>query len=224
MSEGKEIRCGEWTPKIRSPIPCRVARKAHRGRQRPSLRMRWLMWRARFSIPTLLARTDERKAVAWIAGINGGLAIVFISLFAWLSNAPLVFPALGPTAFILFSAPFSPAAAPRSVILGHWIGMASGFAAWFLVTRLSGGAISLQDQGWPLLCSASLALALSSALLLRFSCPHPPACASALVVAVGGVTDWLGLLSMAAAVVLLTVQAVCINRIAGVRVPTWSPG
>lgn len=182
------------------------------------------MWCARFSIPTLLARADERKVVSWIAGINGGLAIVVISLFAWLSGAPLVFPALGPTAFILFSAPFSPAAAPRSAILGHWIGMVSGLAAWHFVTRLSGEAVSLQDQGWPLLCSASLALALTPALLLRFSCPHPPACASALIVALGGVTDGLGLLAMAAAAVLLTAQAVCINRIAGVRVPTWSPG
>lgn len=193
-------------------------------RQRRSFRMRWLMWRTRFSIPTLLARADERKVVSWIAGINGGLAILVISLFAWLSGAPLVFPALGPTAFILFSAPFSPAAAPRSAILGHWIGMASGLAAWHFITRLSGEAVSLQIQGWPLLCSASLALALASALLIRFSCPHPPACGSALVVALGGVTDGLGLLAMAAAVVLLTFQAVCINRIAGVRVPTWSPG
>lgn len=192
-------------------------------RPRRSLRMRLLVWRARFSIPSLLALADERKVVSWTAGINCGLAMLQISLFAWLSDLPLVFPALGPTAFILFSAPFSPAAAPRSVIMGHLTGMVSGCAAWHLMTYLSGGMVSLQDGGWPLLCSASLALAVTSLLLVRLSYPHPPACASALIIALGGVTDWLALLAMAAAVVLLAFQAVCINRMVGVRVPTWSP-
>lgn len=192
-------------------------------RPRRSLRMRLLVWRARFSIPSLLALADERKVVSWTAGISGGLAMLQISLFAWLSDLPLVFPALGPTAFILFSAPFSPSAAPRSVIMGHFTGMVSGFATWSLMTHLSGGAVSLQEGGWPLLCSASLALALTSTLLVRMSYPHPPACASALIIALGGVTDWRELLAMAAAVVLLAFQAVAINRIAGVRVPAWSP-
>ena len=74
-----------------------------------------------------------------------------------------------------------------------------------------------------MLGSASLALATTCLLLVRLSYPHPPACASALVVALGGVVEWVELLAMAAAVLLLTVQAVCINRIAGVRVPVWSP-
>ena len=71
--------------------------------------------------------------------------------------------------------------------------------------------------------SASLALAITCLVLVRFSFPHPPACASALVIALGGMTDWFELLAMGAAVVLLTFQAVCINRLAGVRVPIWFP-
>ncbi len=188
-----------------------------------SLRMRWMVWRARFSIPSLLALGDERKAVALITAINGGLAILNISLFAWVCDLPLVFPALGPTAFILFSTPFSPAAAPRSVVMGHVTAIAAGCAVWHLMTFLSGEAISLQNGGWPLFGSASLTLAVTCLLLVRLSFPHPPACASALIIALGGVTDWPELLAMAAAVVLLTFQAVCINRLAGVRVPTWSP-
>ena len=183
---------------------------------------RWTIWRARFSTPALLARFDERKVVSLVAAINGGLAILAIGFFAWLVDLPLIFPALGPAAFILFSAPMSRAAAPRCVILGHFSAMASGFAIWHFMSALAGRPVSTLTGGWPLFCSASLALAVSSLLLVRLSCPHPPACASSLVVALGGVTDWLDLLAMALAVVWITAQAVAMNRFAGLPVPTWS--
>ena len=70
--------------------------------------------------------------------------------------------------------------------------------------------------------SASLALAVTSVLLVRLACPHPPSCASSLIVAMGGVTDWFGVLLMAVAVVWITAQAVAMSLLAGVPVPTWS--
>jgi CBS domain-containing membrane protein len=188
-----------------------------------TLKMRWRIWRARFSTPALLARFDERKTVSWIAAVNGGLAILIITLTAWLSNSPLVFPALGPSAFILFTAPLSTAAAPRSVILGHFTAMASSFVIWNSVSYLNGAPVSLEASGWPLLSSTSLALAVICLLLVRLSCPHAPACASSMVVAMGGVPNWSDLLCMAFAVVLITVQAVAMNRLAGLPVPTWAP-
>ncbi|MFQ6049283.1 MAG: HPP family protein, partial [Phycisphaerae bacterium] len=65
-------------------------------------------------------------------------------------------------------------------------------------------------------------LAVTCLLLVRLGCPHAPACASALVVATGGVVHWSGLLCMFLAVVLLTVTAVGIHRIGSVRAPAWS--
>jgi len=81
----------------------------------------------------------------------------------------------------------------------------------------------MEAGGWPVFCGASLALASSCLFLVRLSCPHPPACASSLVVALGAVTDWRDLLLMALVVVWLTVQAVAMNRFAGLPVPVWSP-
>ena len=81
----------------------------------------------------------------------------------------------------------------------------------------------MEDAQWPTFLSAALALAVTCMLLVRLSCPHAPACASALLIALGAVTDWVELLALAVAVVVLTVQAVCINRIAGLNVPIWSP-
>lgn len=188
-----------------------------------SLRTRWLMWRARFSPPALLARFEERKVVSGLAAVNAGMAILTIGLVAWLTNLPLVFPALGPSAFILFSAPLSPAGSPRSVILGHLTAMACGFAAWLLVSRLSGTTVTIGSGTWPPILSAVLALAGCCLVLIRIACPHPPACGSGLVVALGAVTQPTEMLIMALAVVWLTAQAVFMNRLAGLPVPAWRP-
>jgi CBS-domain-containing membrane protein len=187
-----------------------------------SLRARWLSLRARFSVPGLLAAVDEHRAVSLVAGVNGGLAVLTISLFAWITDLPLLFPALGPSAFILFSKPFAPDAAPRSVVLGHLVAMGCGLATRHLVGFVSGSPVSLEAGGWPAVASASMALALTCLLLVRLSTPHAPACASALIVAVGGVSGWLGVPAMALGVVIVTLQAVCVYRLAGLNTPIWS--
>jgi len=159
------------------------------SRNRISLKTRWTIWRARYSTAGLLARLDERKAIALVAAVNGGLAILAIGFFAWITNLPLTFPALGPTAFILFATPTTESAAPRSIILGHFSGMATGWTVWYLMSTVVGGPVSIQAGGLAPVVSASLALAITCGLWVRLSCPHPPACASSLIIALGGVTD-----------------------------------
>jgi len=188
-----------------------------------SLSVWWLTWRARLSIPSLLATGEERKVISLITGVNGALAILTVSLLAWLTGLPLVFPALGPTAFILFSKPFSRDAAPRSVVLGHFSGIAAGIVTWHLFSYLGNEPVSLDVLGWPAFASAALALALTCFLLVRLSCPHAPACASALIIALGGATGWLNLLAMVIAVVVLSGQGLLIYRMGGVKTPSWAP-
>lgn len=188
-----------------------------------SLRRRLLTWRARWSIPSLLAARDERRLISLVAATNGGIAILIISVLARVVDLPLLFPALGPSAFILFSSPFSRAAAPRSVILGHLSAIAAGVAIWHFVTMICGEPVSLDMSGWPILASASLALAVTCILLVWLACPHAPACATALIIALGAANGWSDLLGMASGVVLLTAQAILISRIAGINVPIWFP-
>lgn len=190
--------------------------------RRVGLLRRCSRWRARLSIPSLLAGFDDRKVVALVAAVNGGMAILILAGLAWLVDLPLLFPALGPSAFILFSSPFSPAAAPRSVIVSHFVGIAVGYAAWRLVNLASGPPVSLETGGWPILVSASMAMAAVCVLLVRLACPHAPACASALITAVGAADGWVPLFGMAAGVILLTVQAILIGRLAGLGTPIWS--
>lgn len=191
--------------------------------RRRAFRRRWLIWRARLSVPSLLARSDERRVISIITAINGGVAILMISTLAWLSNLPLLFPALGPSAFLLFSKPFSNECAPRSVIVGHFVGMGSGLVIWHLASViLSRGALT-QEGGFPVFACAALALGATCVLLVWLSCAHAPACATALIFALGAADSWSAVMGTAAGVVLLTAQAVLINRMVGVAVPTWSP-
>ena len=188
-----------------------------------SLKRRLTVWRAYLSIPTLLASADERSVVSAVAALNAAIAILTIGGLAWALDMPFVYPALGPTAFILFASPFSRAAAPRSIIIGHGSAILCGWVSWHVMSFLSGQAVSPTTQDAPLFVSASLALALTCILLVRLTCPHAPACASALIVAVGAASDWLTVLGMVVGVVLITAEAVVISRLAGVKVPLWSP-
>ena len=185
------------------------------------LRTKWLIFRARFSTPALLASHDEAKVTSVVTALNGGATVLVLGTFAWLMDLPLIFPALGPTAFLLFSAPLSSAASPRSVVLGHLTALAAGFAVWNLVTWVSGDRVSPGVGGWPVVASASAALALTCFLLIRLSLGHPPACASSLVVSLGAVTNLADVLLIGLAVVILTWVAVIINRIFAGPVPWW---
>ncbi|MCZ6684341.1 MAG: HPP family protein [Planctomycetota bacterium] len=191
-------------------------------KRRTSLKLRWLTLRARFSIPGLLANADERKVVSLVAATNGALAILIFSLVAWLSNLPLVFAALGPTAFTLFYKPFAPDAAPRSVVIGHFTAIAIGFAVHQFVGLLCPETPSLEHNAFPVFLSAAAVLALTCFTLVRCSCPHAPACGTALIITLGG-AEWPQAIAMAMAVLVITAQAVVIHRLAGIRTPAWSP-
>lgn len=193
------------------------------GKPQLTLRTRWLFWRARLSTPALLACRNERQVLARVTPISAAVVILTISLFAWLTDLPLVFPALGPSTFILFTTPLSPAGAPRSVVLGHLSCLCCGAFAYHTVTLLTGQPVSIDHVGAPLVLSAVLALALATWSLVKLNCPHPPACASSLVVALGGLTDPVDLFLTAVVIVWLAAEAVIVNRLAGLPVPLWRP-
>jgi len=68
--------------------------------------------------------SPRRDSTWWIgvfAMVNGGLSTALTACGALATGEPLVFPSLGPTAFMLFYQPRSPAASPRNTVLGHLV-------------------------------------------------------------------------------------------------------
>ena len=76
--------------------------------------------------------------------------------------------------------------------------------------------------GWDRVAAAGLSLAFTGALMMLLDCPHPPAGATTLIVSLGIVTRPFHLVVIEVAVALLTLQAIGINRLAGMEYPLWS--
>jgi CBS domain-containing membrane protein len=184
-----------------------------------------LMTRAR--MPWLLRYHKRSVVLAVFSFISGCISIGLMTAIAVVTHSPFIFPSLGPTAFLFFYRPSAPAASPRNTILGHTIGACVGYLC-LVITNLTvagpvaGPALST-GLTWPRILAAALSLGLTAGLMILFRTPHPPAGATTLIVSLGILTQPWQLLVLMAAVVVLTLQAIAINRLAGVPYPLWSP-
>jgi CBS-domain-containing membrane protein len=170
----------------------------------------------------LVGHPSERLIWAAFTFVNGFVTIAILAALAMALRSPFVFPSLGPTAFLFFFSPRSPAAAPRHAVYGHAIGLLCGYAAlWICGLESAGSAMSGGVDAWRVL-AAALSLALTGALMILLRAVHPPAGATTLIVSLGIVTLPQQLLVIELAVVLLTLQAIVINRHAGIDYPFWA--
>jgi CBS-domain-containing membrane protein len=177
----------------------------------------------RLRIPALTKRHDSTVVLGTFACVNGLIAIAAMSFVAFATDEPFVFPSLGPTAFLLFYTPLQPAACPRNTLGGHAIGAAAGYvslvvfdltdAAPALATGVTGARIG----------AAALSLGLTSGAMVLARVPHPPAGATTLIISLGIFREPWQLVVLMIAVVLLVLQGLAINRLAGIRYPLWSP-
>lgn len=169
-------------------------------------------------LPGRFPAADDRNAPRVVRSLylfaNSFLTIGLLALLAMLFGTPLVFPSLGPTAFMLFHDSQSKSSSARITILGHAIGIACGFAALWL-TGLANAPPTMTEQLTParVLCAA-VALSSTGLLMNIANLWHPPAGATTLIVALGFITQPYHLLIMEAAVIALVVLAVGINRVA----------
>lgn len=168
------------------------------------------------------ARFDPQLVLATFNFVNAGVSITLIAFIALLSQEAFIFPSLGATAFLLFYLPLAEAASPRNAFCGHLIGAVVGW--------LSLVAFGLQDQPsamlngveLPRVGAAGLALGITCFVMVLLRTVHPPAAATALMVALGTMTSLYQIGVLMAGVVLLLAQAMVINRLAGIPYPIWA--
>jgi CBS domain-containing membrane protein len=185
-----------------------------------SVVLRGLLVRFRFS--NLAERHESRWLLSLFSFINGCLSIAIMATVALVSGQPFIFPSLGPTAFLFFYTPLAPPASPRNTIIGHLIGALSGLGSLVI--------FGLQDVGPALTTgvttervgAAALSLGLTSGLMVLLKSPHPPAGATTLIISLGILRTFEQVVVLMIAVILLTCQALIINRLAGLPYPLWS--
>jgi CBS-domain-containing membrane protein len=159
----------------------------------------------------------------WAAYVfaNGLLSIGLLALLAVSTGIPFVFPSLGPTAYQLFFSPRAEASAPRNTLIGHAIGLICGYVAFRFTGIPISSVLLSHDFEWPPVLAAALSLAITAAFMILVMASHPPAGATTLIVSLGIITKPSYLVIMEVAVFVLTIQAFCINRLAGIPYPVW---
>ena len=80
----------------------------------------------------------------------------------------------------------------------------------------------LEEIHWPRVLAAALSLAATGALMILFRVVHPPAGATTLIISLGFITTPAHLVVIEVAVALIVLQALAVNRLAGIDYPLWS--
>jgi CBS domain-containing membrane protein len=177
---------------------------------------------ARLRLTHLLRRHAERPVWALFMFLNGFVTIALLAGVAMVSGTPFVFPSLGPTAFLFFFTPRTPAASPRHTIYGHAIGIVCGYGALRLFGLEHAPAAMITGVSAARIGAAALSLAATGAVMILLRAAHPPAGATTLIISLGIVTRPFDLFVIEIAVAILTLQAIVINRLAGVDYPLWA--
>jgi CBS-domain-containing membrane protein len=177
---------------------------------------------ARLRLTNLLERYPKRGVLATFSLVNGFISIAILAAVALITDEPFVFPSLGPTAFLFFFTPTAPAASPRNAILGHLIGALAGYGCLVGFGLQDEGPATAVGVNTERALAAGLSLGLTSGLMVLLNTPHPPAGATTLIISLGVLSEFDQVVTLMVAVVLLTVQAVVINRAAGIDYPLWS--
>jgi CBS-domain-containing membrane protein len=176
----------------------------------------------RLRLTRLLGRFNERWVWAAFMFINGFITIALLAATAMVTRIPFIFPSLGPTAFLLFFSPNAPTASPRHTIYGHAIGIFCGYGALWLMHLQHAPPALVTGVDLHRVVAAALSLAATGALMILLKAAHPPAGATTLIISLGIVTRPFYLVIIEVAVVLLALQAIVINRLAGLDYPLWA--
>jgi CBS-domain-containing membrane protein len=177
---------------------------------------------ARLRLTRLLGHFPERPVWAAFMFVNGFITIAMLAGLAMATRTPFVFPSLGPTAFLFFFTPTLPTASPRNTLLGHAIGIACGYGALLLMGLEHAPPAMMVGVDLHRVLAAALSLAATGSLMILFKAAHPPAGATTLIISLGIVTRPSYLVVIEVAVALLTLQAIAINRAAGIDYPLWA--
>jgi hypothetical protein len=151
--------------------------------------------------PTVAAIPDP----VW-APVVGALLIGIVGALALVAGRPWLVPSLGPTAYLQAAMPAHPSARLWNTIAGHAVGLAAGFAAVALLNAWQ-APVPLVDHELVGVRVAAAAIAIGLTILLAepIQASHPPAAATALLVALGSIATGNDALNLMIGAALLAV-------------------
>jgi HPP family len=116
-----------------------------------------------------------------------GLLLLIVGAFGLAVHQPLIFPSLGPTAFLQAELPQLPSSRLYNTIVGHLLGLGAGLLVVTLLGASTAPSVLATGQLTPIrLWAAAIAIFLTLLAGLVLKASHPPAAATTLLVALGG--------------------------------------
>ena len=190
-----------------------------------SLLFRFIAFFARLRIWYLVrGLRNHRILTVMFVFSAGATALGTITVMAYLTDLMLLFPPLGPSAFILFYTPLSETASPRNVIMAHTLALLAGLGSSVLAGILFSDFAVQQTMGlnWSGVIAIAMAMGLTSVAMIAIRCVHPPAAATALIAAMGFLDSIVQIGGVLVAVIFLVLEAIVFNRLlVGLPYPIW---
>jgi len=160
----------------------------------------------------LLASIPKRPtAIASIpdpiwGSVTAGVQILVVGLLGLLAGSPWLVPSLGPTAVLVALMPAHPTARAWNTFGGHLGGLIAGFIAVALLGAAGAPTVMGDHVLVPVrVAAATIAIVLTIAFGTLLRASHPPAAATTLLVALGGIGTAEQALALMAGVLTITV-------------------
>lgn len=169
-----------------------------------------------------MARHSHKTVLALFNLVNSGVSMALLATVALVTQEAFIFPSLGATAFIIFHVPMAQPASPRNTLCGHCIGALMGLGALYMFGLQHADSAFLAGMDLSRVGAVAVAMGLTSCLMVAFNVVHPPAGATALIVALGLMPNISQIPILMAGVLILLVHAFVVNRLAGLRYPVWA--
>ena len=187
-------------------------------------KLRWQLVSGVLQALHLERLTEKYPHKAVMAGfnlVNSGIAIALVAVVALITQEAFIFPSLGATAFILFYVPLSQPASPRNALCGHFIGATMGLVGLYLFGLQDAPSAMMNGVDLARVGAVAVAMGLTGSLMVALNVAHPPAGATALIVALGLMPNPAQLPVLMAGVLMLLIHAFVMNRLAGLAYPLW---
>lgn len=154
----------------------------------------------------------EGLADSYSAGINVFLHFSILGVLTIASGRPLLFPSLGPSAYLMATGEQPRAEGPYHVIGGHTVAVVGGMIAYSLFVAEGASTYEVFQQPDPafsrelvvLTASASVAMIFTTVVMLLTETNHPAACATTLIIALGLMGGLADAAAIIVAVIILT--------------------
>jgi CBS domain-containing membrane protein len=170
----------------------------------------------------LVERLGSKRGESVYTFVACLLALAVSGVVAWLFEQPLLFPSLGPTAFLFFETPMAPTASPRNTLIGHFVAILAGALSLAVFGLLDHPSVLQEGVTLARTGAGALSVALTGAVLLLLRSSHPPTGATTLIVSLGFLQTLREMVMLMVGVVVLTIVGWLINRSFGVPMPLWA--